>query len=416
MRAFAAELLRGYRDERRTVDELRRAQARVLPSLVERARRTTPLYRALYGSMPLDTGAWRSLDDLQRVPVVPSETYRRASVADRMADDMERARCVRRVTSGSSGIPMEIWLTRREVERRVSIWYRSRWQAGLRPGMRQWTVGGFHARKISPWAAHWHRYLSVDEAVAAWSRGKPEVLHAYPSQMLVLLRRLQEAGLSGRGVRVLTTGGESLAAGMRRVLEDFFGAGVRDFYGSHETGVVARCCPSGRGYHVASREFLVEILRDGRPAKPGEEGEVVITSLLAEAMPIVRYNIGDYAIAGEATCPCGSPFQRIESFVGRSADVIRGPEGQILSAMFVNKPCFDMQGLLQYRVSETGLGEFLVEMVMATELREEAVDRVRRFYVGELGARSVVVRQVPLIAPDASGKHRRFVPRAGSHP
>ena len=392
-------------------------QAPRLIALMQRVATQVPFYADLWAAQGRDPRAVRGMEQWAQVPVVPHVTYRRASVESRCFPGAQRGRCERRKTSGSSGIPLDVLISRADMNVRKMIWWNARWRAGLSPGWRQWTVGGFHAKRISPWARHWHWYAPLEDAVAQMLRGHaPDVLHGYPSALLVLMERLREAGAPPIRLKALTTGGETLEPSLREALSVFFSAPVHDFYGCHEAGVVAGPCPTGSGFHVASPYHFVELLRDGRPVQPGEAGELVITSLLSNPMPFIRYEVGDLAVAGAPGCSCGSPYLKIESIVGRSADVVVGPTGKTISAMFVNKPYFDRRDIFQYRVTQTRRDAVVVELLMPAELDERLVADIRAFYRRELDIVDVDIRRVASLAPLAGGKHKRFVALSGVNP
>jgi phenylacetate-CoA ligase len=130
--------------------------------------------------------------------------------------------------------------------------------------------------------------------------------------------------------RLVVTGGEEMPAEMRRTIADGFRAPVYDTYGAHEFKLLASECPRTGLYHVCDDALVLEILCDGRPAKEGEEGDVVGTALHSFAMPFVRYQLGDRAVRGPAPCPCGQPFSTLRQIRGRSIDYYRLPGGRLL--------------------------------------------------------------------------------------
>ncbi len=404
-----------HRFARATPDALAAWQAPRLIALMQRAAAQVPFYSALWTERGQDPHAVRGMEQWAQVPVVSHVAYRRASVESRCFPGARLEGCERRKTSGSSGIPLEVYTSRSDLIVRKTIWWRARWAAGLRPGWRQWTVGGFHAKRITPWARHWHWYAPLEAAFAQMMRGKaPDVLHGYPSALLVLMEQLREAGAPPPRLKAVTTGGETLEPALRAALSAFFSAPVHDFYGCHEAGVIAAPCAAGPGFHVASPYHFVELLRDGRPAQPGETGELVLTSLLAQPMPYVRYEVGDLAVAGTPNCPCGSPHLKIESIAGRSADVLTGPTGKTISAMFVNKPYFDRRDILQYRVTQTARDAVVVELLAHADLDAKLIADIRAFYSRELEIASVEIRRVASLEPLAGGKHKRFVALKGA--
>src|SRR6185295_14515719 len=96
-----------------------------------------------------------------------------------------------------------------------------------------------------------------------------------------------------------------------------WGVGVVDVYSSEECGQIALQCPEHEQYHVQSESVLVEVLDDeGRPCAPGTIGRVVLTTLQNFAMPLIRYDIGDFAEPGPA-CPCGRALPVLTRIVGR---------------------------------------------------------------------------------------------------
>jgi phenylacetate-CoA ligase len=130
---------------------------------------------------------------------------------------------------------------------------------------------------------------------------------------------------SGRKIpspRLVVTGGETLLPHMRNVIEAAFGARVYDTYGSHEFNLLAWQCRETGEYHLCDDSLVIEILRDGQPVQPGEEGEVVATSLFSRAMPFIRYHLGDTAVQGSDCCACGAPFATLREIRGRTFDCL----------------------------------------------------------------------------------------------
>ena len=161
------------------------------------------------------------------------------------------------------------------------------------------------------------------------ARLRPEVLIGFPG-MLDRLTGPELAPLRDAvRPRTVLTGGEVLTAAMRSRLRRAFQAQVLESYASHEFPLIASACPHGADMHVCDDGVLVEILRDGRPAEPGERGEVVVTNLHAYAMPFIRYRLGDLATRGDA-CPCGQPFSTLGAVQGRMVDYFPLPDGRLL--------------------------------------------------------------------------------------
>ena len=115
--------------------------------------------------------------------------------------------------------------------------------------------------------------------------------------------------------RLVVVGGEVTTPAMRARLGRTFAAPVYETYGSHECPLIAAECPWSGTLHACEDAVLVEVLRDGRPVEPGEQGEVVVTNLHAYAMPFIRYRIGDLATRAPS-CACGLAVHRARRGAG----------------------------------------------------------------------------------------------------
>ena len=114
---------------------------------------------------------------------------------------------------------------------------------------------------------------------------------------------------------------------LRERARTLLGLSLEDAYSSMECGFIALNCPSGDGYHVMAETHLVEVIYDaGQPCRPGEMGRVLVTDLHNFATPLIRYEIGDYAIPG-GPCACGRGLPRLERIVGRERNLVRHPGG-----------------------------------------------------------------------------------------
>ena len=132
-----------------------------------------------------------------------------------------------------------------------------------------------------------------------------------------------EANLPALPLRVVIVSGDTLLPGMRSSIERFFQCKCFDSYGQCEGVCMAMECTFGK-MHVIPAAGILEILReDGSPCRRGEVGEMVGTGLLNDAMPLIRYRLGDYAAwAEDQDCVCGNPHPIIQSLEGRVDDYL----------------------------------------------------------------------------------------------
>ena len=153
---------------------------------------------------------------------------------------------------------------------------------------------------------------------------------ATPSYALVLAERFRAERRRPKALRYAICGAEAWTREMRASLEELFGVTATNIYGLTEIigpGVAQECLEKA-GMHVQEDHFLVEIVdpETGRPLPDGERGELVITTLTREAMPVLRYRTRDLTSLVRERCACGRTTARIDWFTGRVDDmlVIRG--------------------------------------------------------------------------------------------
>lgn len=157
------------------------------------------------------------------------------------------------------------------------------------------------------------------KALAQWlEQAKPHCLVAAPAQLALLLKHFPHRG--PQGLAGILTSAEPLDDALGLALRRAWQCEILDHYGLTETAYgCAVECPAHHGFHVRELDVLIEIVDiSGRKIlAPGEEGEVVITTLQRQAMPLVRYRTGDVACLLPAPCACGSPLRRLGPVRGR---------------------------------------------------------------------------------------------------
>lgn len=169
--------------------------------------------------------------------------------------------------------------------------------------------------------------IDVGELLTILTRFDPQILVIYPSMLTALIGEIERSGTRLDGLRHLRCMSEMVHPELRARNKAIFGLDLEDAYSSEECGFIALQCPDGEGYHVMAETHLVEIVDGtGRPCAPGETGRVLVTDLHNFATPLIRYDIGDYAVAG-GVCPCGRGLPRIDRIMGRERNLICLPDG-----------------------------------------------------------------------------------------
>ncbi len=243
-------------------------------------------------------------------------------------------------SSGTHGKPTVVGYTAADLDAWTELMARSMTLAGVRPGMLVhnantyglFTGGhGFHqgAERIGAAVLPVSGGFTARQAMLLHDLGA-QVLVATPSYALVIAQAVHDAGIDPAALQLELGlfGGEPWTAGLRDQIERALpGLRAVNFYGLSEMcgpGVATECVEVRDGLHVHEDHFLVEIVDpdSGAPLGEGVEGELVFTTLLKEAMPLLRYRTGDIASVTFEPCRCGRTTARIQGLRGRRDDMI----------------------------------------------------------------------------------------------
>jgi phenylacetate-CoA ligase len=326
--------------ERVSRDELQRVQLARLQQLVARAAERVPLYRERLREAGVTAADIRSLDDLRRLPFTVKDDFRASYPYGLLAVPLEEVVRIH-ASSGTTGKPTVVAYTRRDLDVWSEVIVRTLLMGGVgRSDVVQNAYGyglftgglGFHdgterlGAAVIPISSGF-----TDRQLTALQDFGSTVLCCTPSYALHLAEAVEEAGLLGRlKLRVGFFGAEPWTDAMRDAIEKRLNIIALNIYGLSEVigpGVSVECLER-RGMHVAADHFLPEIVdpRTLEPVAPGATGELVLTTLTKEALPLLRYRTRDLTTLDAEPCRCGRTLARIGRITGRTDDmlIIRG--------------------------------------------------------------------------------------------
>jgi phenylacetate-CoA ligase len=326
--------------ERRPRAELTQLQLERLRALLERAARV-PLHRQRLAAAGLGPGDIRSLDDLRRLPFTTKADFRDTYPFGLLAVPMDQVVRIH-ASSGTTGKATVVAYTRRDLDVWTEVMARTLRAGGVGPGdvvqnaygYGLFTGGlGFHYGAEAVGAA----VIPVsggftDRQLVAFQDLGSTVLCCTPSYALHLAEAIEEAGvpMAALRLRVGYFGAEPWTEAMRTAIETRLRLIALNIYGLSEiTGPgVAVECPERQGMHVAEDHFLPEVVdpKTLEPVPAGATGELVLTTLSKEGMPLLRYRTRDLTTLDPSPCRCGRTLVRLGRIMGRSDDmlIIRG--------------------------------------------------------------------------------------------
>ncbi len=388
-----------------TPEKMRELQSLKLRKLIQHAYRHVPYYRDRMRAAGVAPSDIETLDDLHKLPMLTKGDVRQHLYFDIMSDNHKKSEVLKVTTSGSTGEPFVCFVDRAQLEFRWAATLRSMEWTGYRFGDRQlrlWhqTLGMTKTqvvREVTDALLSRRKFIpayemsddTLKQFVRTIEEFNPVLLDGYAESFNFLARYLQEHGKLRIQPKGIISSAQTLPDGSRKAIEEAFGCRVFDKYGSREFSGIAYECDAHEGHHVVGEGYVVEVLKDGKPAAPGEIGEVVITDLNNYCLPFIRYRIGDLAEAVDLSkpCPCGRGLPRLGKIEGRVQSIIVGSKGQYIPGTFFAHVLKDYDhALRQFQIVQTERGAITFKIVKGSRFTQATLDEVLKTLHQFLGA------------------------------
>ena len=316
-------------------DEIAALQLERLRWSVRHAYENVPTYRARFDAAGVHPDDLRTLEDLARFPFTTKDDLRAAYPFGLFAVPRERIARIH-ASSGTTGKPTIVGYTSRDLETWAEVVARSIRAAGGRPGMIVHVAYGYGLFTGGLGAHYGAERLGctvvpvsggmTERQVTLIEDLRPDIIMVTPSYMLAILDEFRRQGLDPRAssLAIGIFGAEPWTNAMRAEIEEAFDMHAVDLYGLSEIigpGVANECVETKDGLHLWEDHFYPEIIdpETGRVLADGERGELVLTTLTKEAMPVIRYRTRDLTRLLPGTA---RTMRRIEKITGRSDDMI----------------------------------------------------------------------------------------------
>ncbi|MCL2878471.1 MAG: AMP-binding protein, partial [Acidobacteria bacterium] len=362
MRAEAPQLFGPGAFTRSDVD---RYHLHKLQTVLRYAARNSSFYRELFQKAGVAPEDIRALADIEKLPLTEPEQVAASPFRFLCLSQSEIARVHTFATSGTTGPRKKIFSTQNDLDRMVrfmatgigtvagrgdvvNVWL----PAGLPYGQSDLLSRGVKKIGARPVAAPMD--ISSEDHLRLIRKSRVTVIFGSMRRTLRLTRELQYShDLSRLGVHTLFLTSEYLPDSARPDLQKAWNCLVSTHYGLTEMGLgVAVECEAGDGYHYNEADLLAEIVdpETGRPVAPGDEGELVFTTLTREATPLIRYRTRDISRLIPEPCSCGAKalgkFAAVGKRIGNITHLAGGEE--VYPALF-DGALMDMSGFVDYQ-------------------------------------------------------------------
>lgn len=411
---------------------LEQLQLKRLCETVQRVAAHVPFYQHKFAEAGVDPTDIRGLDDLRRLPFTTNAdlraTYPRGLVATPPGELLRL-----HTSSGTTGKPKALFFSRNDVDNAATLIARAMTMTGVTTDdifQNMMTYGLFTGALVMHYGAEKVGCLVIpagpgnsEKQLLLMQDFRSTVVHVTPSYALYFAGFLESKGIDPRrdlALRKAFVGAEPYTEETRCKIEKALGVEVYNSYGLSEMNGpgVAFECPHKSGMHVWEDHFIAEIVdpQTGEPVAEGECGELVLTTLRREAMPILRYRTRDITAFIPGECACGRRHRRLQRIAGRTDDllVVRGVN------IYPQQIEQVLMGLTQvgrnYLIVLDGLDDMTVKVELAGsgfDGRIENVVRLQNEIVSRLRAEILTKPNVELVPPGSlpvsEGKAKRVI-------
>ena len=404
---------------------------------MERAGRS-PFYRRRFAGRGGTPGPLKSLDRITSLPFTTKDDLRSDEAYPYGFLAVDKEQLIRlHSSSGTTGRPTTVFHTRGDIDRWSELVARCLTMVGVRRGdVFQNMMGyglftgglGLHygaervgALTIPAGAGNSRKQISLMEDFST------SVIHIIPSYALRLASTFHQLGIDPKGLslRIAILGAEPHADAVRRRIEEIYGLRAYNSYGLSEMNGpgVAFECPEQDGLHLWEDSYLVELIDPStlETVPEGEEGELVLTSLTREGMPLIRYRTKDLTSLRRDPCPCGRTHLRMERITGRTDDMLI-LKGVNIYPIQVERALMGFKEIGSNYLMVLSTEDHVDQLTVKAELRRgffqgdlPALEDLRRRIVGELRGEILITPRVELLEagslPTTEGKAVRVEDR-----
>ncbi len=415
-------------------EKLRELQLQRLQTTVKRAYEKIPYYRNKFNEAGITPEDIKNLEDLKKIPYTSKADLREVYPFGMFASPIEDIVEIH-MSSGTTGKPVVAGYTLNDIEVWAEVMARCLTMAGATKkdivqvayGYGLFTGGfGVHygARKIG---------CMIVPASAGNTRRQIEIMRDFgttiltctPSYALYMAEVAQEMGIEPSNLKLKSGcfGAEMWTEAMRVEIEKRFGLNAYNIYGLTEIigPGVAHECHEKKGLHVFEDHFIAEIIdpETGDSLPDGKRGELVLTTLTREGMPMLRFRTRDITSIIKEKCLCGRTFSRIERIRGRTDDMIK-VRGVMLFPYQIEKAILEVQGVEPHYQIVITRPQYLDEIEVMVEMSKETFSdeikhienlkkKLERRIEEIVGIRVKVSLVEPKSLPRSEGKAKRII-------
>jgi phenylacetate-CoA ligase len=408
-----------------TPEQLQQQQSLQLQALVTHAQNSVPFYQQRLQHFPNLNQSKFSLDIFRQIPILKRSELQQSNKNFRSSALPKDHLPIHQLrTSGSTGAPVDIIGTQvtelffRAFNLRNHLWHQRNFSGKLaiiqiqtdreykqKARSLNW-VEAFPSGQV----VEFDTGQTIQQQLLWIQQEQPDYLLTYPSNLKALIEQAQTQGNSLSSLQGISTFGELVTPTLRQLVRESLKLEIIDVYSAKDAGIIALQCPKDFHYHIQSEGIYVEILdNENQPCASGEVGRVVVTPLHNYAMPLLRYEIGDYAEVGHA-CPCGRGLPVLNQIYGRQRNMLVLPTGEKIWPKFILSNWAKMGPIRQIQAIQQNRSQIEVKLVIDRPLIDIEEKQLHQKISEDFDNKfQILLQYVDEIPRTSGGKYEDFI-------
>jgi len=403
-------------------ETLRDFQWNKFKKILEYGYNNNNYYKNKFKEIDLHPQDIRSIADVKNIPILTKKDVRLAG-DQIISNGFAQKDLIEAKTGGSTGKPIILYFNEDCSERRNACTRRhdrwSGWKVGEPKG---YVWGNPQLPKTLKEKLKWTFVApiifldtmavtkeTVIEFSCKWKRCKPTLLFGHAHSLYLLADLVKKYQIEDLMPKAIISSSMMLLQHERKHIEDIFGRKVFDRYGCEEVGLIASECEKHEGMHLNIDHLLVEFIReDGSNCEPGELGKILVTDLISETMPLIRYQVEDMGVPSFRKCSCGRGLPLMDEVSGRTADFLVKKDGtKVAGISLIENTLTRIPGIEQMQIIQESLETIRIKLVPGENyLPSNSAVLVGYFKELFLDPELVEIEINETIQPEKSGKYR----------
>ena len=359
-------------------EKLKQLQDEKLRRLLLHAYKNVPYYRDALTAAGVVKEGQVSLENFGNIPILTKEIIRQQG-KNLYSRDYRKRKSYTNTSGGSTGEPVTfiqdkeykawgmatkqyfMWMLGEELgEREIKLWGSDRDIIVGSLTLRNRLINWFHNTRF--FNCYRLNTQNLTELIKLNNTFKPKAYWSYMEAAMELADFISGNKAHFHPPEILVSTIGPLTEEVRNKIEGSLECKVYNQYGSREVGAIACECKEQKGLHTFPWWNVVEILGEDNKPVEGQEGKVIVTTLHNYSQPLIRYDVGDVAVASEYGCRCGRNSLRLKKIVGRTLGYFKKPNGSLVHSHFLVQALFFKQWIKRFQVIQTDFNRIVIRV------------------------------------------------------